>query len=545
MSERRALYERLTAPGGEFELTTNALGLLVFRHAPRTLTAVWQAARSPLPYVCYEETTLTFDDVYQRGCSVAHSLVARFGVRPGYRVAVSMRNRPEYFVSVCAIHLAGAVAVLCNAMWAAPELAYALRDSGAVVLIADGERAAHAHSEAVPVPVVEVDAGWDALLAGAPAPAAPGPVTWGPEDNAILLYTSGSTGHPKGVMCTHHNVLHALEVRALGARMEELLAGVPATAGGGGGGVSLLGVPLFHVMGCHLLMLLSLRTRTKVVMMHKWDPMRAVQLIRAHGVQTFYAPPTMTGDLARALVGNPCPSLVSVGGGGSLRTPEQVRALHALGLVTSIGWGMTETNVLGTAHSGASYVERPTSCGVASPTLELRIVADDGRVVGPRERGELQARGASVIRSYWRRPDADAQCFTHDGWLRTGDLAEVDHEGYFFIVGRIKELIIRGGENVGVGAVENALEQHPNVVEAVAYGMPDARLGEEVAATLFVRDPMTREAMDDWLRHRVASFERPRHIFFSAHPLPRLASGKVHKQRVRQDAMAALAKAKL
>jgi long-chain acyl-CoA synthetase len=200
---------------------------------------------------------------------------------------------------------------------------------------------------------------------------------------------------------------------------------------------------------------------------------------------------------------------------------------------------MTETNAIGTGIAGRDYLEHPESSGRCSAVLDLRIVDEQGRTLPPGERGELQVRGTSVIRGYWNRPDANAETFV-DGWLRTGDVAYLDDEGFLYIVDRIKDLVIRGGENIGCGAVEAALLEHPDVLEASVYGVPDERLGEEVGATLYTKQPLSEDALRDFLKPRLAGFEIPRYLRFSDTPLPRTASGKILKRQLRDEAAGAL-----
>ena len=204
------------------------------------------------------------------------------------------------------------------------------------------------------------------------------------------------------------------------------------------------------------------------------------------------------------------------------------------------GWGMTETNSIGTGIGGPEYLQWPTSSGRGAPVLDLRVVGEDDRPLGPGERGELQVRGTSVCRGYWNRPDANAAAFTADGWLRTGDVAYLDEEGLLFIVDRIKDLVIRGGENIGCGQVEAAILEHPDAIEAAVYAVPDERLGEEVGATVYATEPLDPEALRAFLADHLARFEIPRYVTLTTEPLPRTASGKILKRTIREAAVAAL-----
>jgi long-chain acyl-CoA synthetase len=205
---------------------------------------------------------------------------------------------------------------------------------------------------------------------------------------------------------------------------------------------------------------------------------------------------------------------------------------------------MTETNAIGAGIIGPDYLDHPESSGRSSAVLDLRIVDDAGEELPVGERGELQVRGTSVVRGYWNRPDADAETFDGE-WLRTGDVAYLDDEGFLYIVDRIKDLVIRGGENIGCGTVEAALLEHPDVIEASVYGVPDERLGEEVGATVYAQGSLSGEELREFLKPRLARFEIPRYVLVSDRPLPRTASGKIFKRQLRADALSALATAPL
>jgi len=205
----------------------------------------------------------------------------------------------------------------------------------------------------------------------------------------------------------------------------------------------------------------------------------------------------------------------------------------------STGWGMTETNAIGTGIGGDEYLNRPTSSGRCSAVLDIEIVDEQGRALAAGERGELRIRGASIIKGYWDRPDANAEAF--DGhWLKTGDVAYLDSEGYLFIVDRIKDLVIRGGENIGCAEVEGALLAQPNIIEASVYAVPDPRLGEEVGATLYVEGSVSETALKTVLAEQIAKFKVPRYFQIQHSPLPRIASGKINKRQLRADALKAL-----
>ena len=276
--------------------------------------------------------------------------------------------------------------------------------------------------------------------------------------------------------------------------------------------------------------------------MYKWDPGQGAALIERERITSFVAPAAMTGDLVREArrTDRDLTSLAVVGGGGAPRAPEQVKQIDiALAAAPATGWGMTETNAIGTGIGGPDYLERPASSGRAAAVLDLKVVDESGDALSAGERGELMVRGASLFSGYWNQPELNAAIF-EDGWFRTGDVAYLDDEGYLFIVDRLKDLIIRGGENIGCGHVEAALLTHPDVWEAAAYAVPDERLGEEVGATVFADPSLNVEALRHFLADQLARFEIPRYITVTAEPLPRTAPGKVLKRQLRDEAVALL-----
>ncbi len=544
----------LTGPGGSYELEVVAAHGRTFRAiktAPQSLRALYAETASDRPFIAYEGEQLTFAEAWREASRIGHLLVHRFGVEPGDRVAISMRNYLEWVLAFTAITSIGAIAVAMNALWQSEEMEFGLRDSGAKVLFADQERLDRLEKcSAIPgLAVVAVRAerltagamALDALLKETGAAAMP-EVGVKPDHPATIFYTSGSMGHPKGVVSTHRNILAAVLSWELDRRIGELVMGLtppppaiqPAT---------LLGVPLFHVTGSHAVFLSCYRGQRRLVSMYKWDAERAAAMIARDRITSFIGPAAMTGDLVRvAKSGNhDLRSLVMVGGGGAPRAPEQVRQIGASfgGAMPNTGWGMTETNAIGTGIGGEEYLARPASSGRCSLLLDIKVVDDAGNALPPGERGELLVRGGSVFVGYWNQPELNAQIF-EDGWFRTGDVALIDKEGYLFIVDRLKDLIIRGGENIGCGQVEAALLLHPDVREAAVYAVPDERLGEEVAATIYTAKPLEPDALKAFLSAHLARFEVPRYIWTADAPLPRTPSGKIHKRQIRAEALAAL-----
>jgi long-chain acyl-CoA synthetase len=550
LSRAEALAQ-LTRPGEPYALETRVRDSYperIFTSAPRSLRALFEETASDLPFFAYEDERLTFAEAWTAAGRLGHGLVHQYGVAKGDRVAISMRNYPEWIIAFTAITAIGAIAVAMNAHWRPDEIAFALKDSGAKVLFADRERLERLAliTEPLDLVVIGVRAGdhpgaanYDQILAAAGEALIPD-VAIDPDDLAIMLYTSGSTGNPKGVPSTHRNVLSALLSWELDVAAGVLMSGAPAVTPPEQPGV-LLAIPLFHVTGSHAVYLASYRAQRRVVSMYKWDPAKAAELIERERITSLVAPSAVTGDLVRVAreTGRSLETLAVIGGGGAPRPAEQVRQIDAVfaNAMPATGWGMTETNAIGVGISGPDYLGRPLSSGRCSAVLDLKIIGPEARALPAGGRGELLVRGASVFPGYWNRPDANLQAFT-DGWFHTGDVAYIDDEGFVFIVDRIKDIIIRGGENIGCGRVEDALLAYPDVFEAAVFGVPEARLGEEVGAAIYASPDLDEAALRAFLSERLAGFEVPRYIFVREAPLPRTASGKILKRELRKEALA-------
>ena len=555
---RDEVLTELTGPGQDHELIPGSVfgrPCLRFKNAPPTLRDLFSDTQSDELFLVYENERLTFNETYKRASELAMLMVEKYHIQPGERVAISMRNYPEWILAFMATTSIGAIAVAMNALWQPDEMAYGLNDSGAKLLFADAERmqrlaevrdqvaietiavrtAGDAHSVALDDLLQELRASGRPIAMPTQAPQ--------PEDDATLLYTSGSTGHPKGVASCHVNIISALMSWELDQLTGAKLLGddlpvpehPPAT---------LLAVPLFHATGSHAVYLASYRHQRKLVSMYKWDAAEAAELIEKERITSFIAPAAMTGDLVNeaSRTNRDLSSLATVGGGGAPRAPEQVRNIEATfaKALPSTGWGMTETNAIGTGIGGMDYLDRPASSGRCSAVLELKVIDAQGNALPAGERGELIIRGTSVFRGYWNRPDANADTFVDESWMRTGDVAYLDADGYLFIVDRIKDLVIRGGENIGCGEVEAALLEHPLIQEASVYAIPDERLGEAVGATIYAEASVDETDLNTFLASRLAKFKIPAYLWQSEAPLPRTASGKILKRQLREESIKSL-----
>jgi long-chain acyl-CoA synthetase len=541
----------VTGPGQVFELEeVDVLGnpTMVFKNAPKTLRDFIASARTrgDADFLVYEDERWSFDLVMQHVDALGAALVERFGVQKGDRVAIGMRNYPEWVISWAAVISIGAISVSLNAWWTEDELDFALEDSGAKVLIADVERAKVAAKSAdrlgcrvvvVRGDVPNADRYEDVVVLGATPPA----IDIAPDDDATILYTSGTTGRPKGAVSTHRAICNSITGFAARAAVERMRYPGSGRNEPGGDPLSfILIVPLFHVTGGVPVMLTCFGTGLKLVMMHKWEPVRALELIERERITNFVGVPTQSWDLMESprFADFDTSSLLSVGGGGAPAPPKLVNRV-ATGFkkaAPGIGYGMTETNAYGPGNSGKDYVEHPSSTGRAAPGQLIAIRDEDGNDLPTGQRGEIWFKGPSLIRGYWNRPDATAETIV-DGWLRSGDLGRLDDEGFLYIEDRAKDMILRAGENVYCAEVEAAIYEHPAVYEAAVFGVPHERLGEEVAAVICLRDDATLDAaaLQQHVRERLAAFKVPTQIVFTTEQLPRNPAGKILKRELRDS----------
>jgi long-chain acyl-CoA synthetase len=559
-------HARMTAPGSPLEveeIEIHGVRTKVWKNQPATIRAVLEhaAAYADREFLVYEEERITYGAFLRAVAAFARELAAQ-GVKPGDRVAIIMRNVPEWPVAFYAAGVIGAIVTPLNAWWTGPELEFGLADSGAKIAVVDHERYERIADEVGACP--ELQRIYVCRATGAPGHPLATELksllgdsrTWGelPEqdwpdvpmaadDPATLFYTSGTTGHPKGVLSSHRGFnSNIFTLMASGAR-PFLRRGQepPAPDRKAPQRVSLLAVPLFHAAGCQAALNCAVFGGAKLVMMRKWDPVNAYALIereritQAGGVTT----------IAWQLVEHPArgdydlSSLELVNYGGAPCPPELLRRLKAAmpKVGARQGWGMTETNGTVVSNTGEDFLNRPESCGVAAATAELEIRdPEDGITLLPVGAvGEIWSKGPMNAIGYWNRPEATAETFV-DGWVRTGDLGRLDEEGFCYIVDRAKDMLIRGGENISCLEVEDALYTHPAVVDAAVIGVPHPVLGEEPAAAVTLK-PGTRATEAELRAHvaqRLAAFKVPVSVRFLGEGLPRNASGKVLKGELRK-----------
>jgi long-chain acyl-CoA synthetase len=528
-----------------------------FANAPADLVQLLQAGRAhgSATFIVYEGRALSFDDFFHQVDVLGSQLQSNFGLGKGDRMAIAMRNSPEWAIAFVAAALCGAVIVPLNSWGKTDELLYGLDDCGASILVCDSQRFALIETSmddtALQVIVVEpanepqqenVNS-FDAVLARGQA-AAFEIAEVDANDPAIIIYTSGSTGFPKGAVQRHVSVSQALMNMYFLGMLTQSLEGPRELRGGAEQETPLLTVPLFHGTGLVSGLLMPLQLGQKVVMMYKWDTEGALKLIEQEKITGLTSVPAVLQELFT----HPdydkydTSSLFRVGAAGAA-TPEGLPELieSKIDKVSrSAGWGMTETMSVGATQSGEIYNLNPAASGIQSPLVELRFVGSDGQSVPEGEIGEIQIRGITVCAGYWRRPEASEE-ITDGSWMKTGDLGRLDDDGFLHITGRIKEIVIRGGENIYPGEIENVAYGLEPVQEVVVFGVPDAAMGEEMVMVAYAK-PSAAVSADDLRAHiaaRLAAYKVPKTIELVNEPLPQNASGKLFKRKIRDEYIAA------
>lgn len=572
IEEYQQAWDELTAPGAQFATTTidvRGVPIKVFESALPSMRTVWELARGygDRDYVVYEDERFTFAESDAIIRALAARLVEVHGVQPGDRVALAMRNYPEWVFGYWATISIGAAVVGMNAWWTTEEMKFGLSDSEPKVLIADGERVERVlpvldelRAEApLALMTVRYDGElpdgaerWDDVIDPAAAPADLADVDIDPDDDACIFYTSGTTGFPKGAQLTHrgsvHNLLNIVFMTTVAGLASAKAGDVPPPAPTDENGqpkqaVFMAPTPLFHVTANNCLLHPATIAGGRIVFTYKWDAGRALELIEREGVTNFSGVPTMS----REMLMHPdwekrdTSTLAGMGGGGAPLQPDLVDKIDKslAGGAPSTGYGLTETHGIVTANSGGLYVAKPASCGRVVPTLEARLVDESDNEAPPGQPGELCVRGAIVIKGYLNRPDATADSI-RDGWFHTGDVATIDDDGFVFIVDRIKDMVLRGGENVYCSEVEAAIYELDGVAEVAVFGVPDDRLGEIVGAAVVLSPgaSLTEEQLLAGLGEHLAKFKIPERVWFLNDSLPRNANGKFVKRDLKESLLA-------
>jgi acyl-CoA synthetase (AMP-forming)/AMP-acid ligase II len=541
-----AVLAAVTGPGGRIVLGADDQGRAIVTNFPATLPSFFKAfctLNGAVEAVVAGDERLTFADLDRWSDKVALAIVAR-GVTKGERVAIAMRNCPAWIASYMGAVKAGAIATLVNGWWQADELAHALALTEPRLVIADAPRSARIASlggeyDLVTLPVEQhLEGALTPLLEGGSGGAALPEIQ--PEDDATILFTSGSTGEAKGAVSTHRAVTTGVYAYATSLiTMLGLLesAGTPPP----NPPRTLVNVPLFHVTGEVPVLLNSFVIARGMVLMPKWDAVEALRLIEAEKITYFVGVPTMSLEL----MNHPdhdkydTSTLTDIAAGGAARPVSHVERLQEAfpNSQPALGYGLTETNAVGCGNFWSNYAAKPASTGRAQkPFVEIAILgAGDAHLPGG-ERGEIAIRSAANIRGYWRNELATAAAFTGDGFIKTGDIGYLDEDGYLFIVDRKKDIIIRGGENISAAEVEAAVYACEGVGEAAVFGVPDERLGEVAVAIVRPREDcaLSEEELRAFLATRLAAFKIPAQFHFASEPLPRLGTGKIDRVALKQ-----------
>jgi acyl-CoA synthetase (AMP-forming)/AMP-acid ligase II len=557
MPELKSAYDQaiaqLSGPGAPFETareTINGVEYTVCTQALPNLRAVFaQAAEfGDKEFLIYEGERWTFDDMLQQAASFGHQLVHKSGIEKGDRVAIAMRNYPEWMSAFIGITSVGAVAVPLNSWGQARELEYAIKDADASLVFCDQQRLDLIADklEEMQLPVVlarpereQQPANTETVaqyIAGAETAALP-EIDIDSQDLAMMLYTSGTTGAPKGAISTHYAICQAIanfECSAMASAMINPEA-IGHMLESGFEPTQMLAVPLFHVSGCHAVFLTAFKAGRKVVMMYKWDTGKALELIAQERVTILSAAPTMVMQLLESPQYDQADtsSLFGLGSGGAATPPRASRLMEEKVPrgYPGTGWGLTESNAIGASFTGQPFKNKPASAGFPQLTAEISVRDESGRALPQGATGELWIKSPSLIREYWHRPDANAKDFS-EGWFNSGDIGYFDEDGYLFLSDRAKDMVIRGGENIYPAEIEGALFDHPDVEEVAAFGVPDEKLGEQLAVAVVPRAgaSLSEEDIRSYAGEHLARFKVPHYVWIRDEELPRNASGKVLKK---------------
>jgi long-chain acyl-CoA synthetase len=554
----------MTRPGSPFEMEEaliRGVKTRVWKHAPPTLREVFLQGRThgDKIFLVYENDRASFDAFSKAALAIAEELVKQ-GVKKGDRVVLAMRNLPEWPVIFFGALLVGAIATPLNAWWTGTELEYGLKDSGAKIAFVDAERleriiehlpncpalekiyVARSAEEITHPRVVQLETvigavnDWHQLLDRTLSD-----VALAPDDDATIFYTSGTTGKPKGALGTHRNATSTVTAATFSPARNFIRRGEmpPAPDPKAPQKANLLAVPFFHTTGCHAVLCPALFNGIKLVLLRRWDPELALQMIERERVTSTGGVPTIAWQLIEhpARKKYDLSSLEAISYGGAPAASELVRRIRQVfpKSVPGLGWGMTETSATFTHNGGEDYEHRPESSGPALPVCEMKIVGETGETLPTNALGELWAKGPNVVKGYWNNPAATAETFV-DGWLKTGDIAKIDEEGFCYIVDRKKDMLLRGGENIYCIEVEDVLYQHPAVMDAAVVGIAHRILGEEPGAVVTLKPDTaaSEEELRAFVAERLAAFKVPMRIMFWPEMLPRNPSGKILKTELKK-----------
>jgi long-chain acyl-CoA synthetase len=572
---RRQIIDGLTGPGAAFEVgIENVFGAptKVYRRRPRSLRDLFgqgATGAADLEHVVHGSRRWTFREFAETTNRLSAGLLAQCALQPGDRVAIVAANSAEWMMTFWATVNVGAIAVGVNGWWKRDEILYALRDSGASVLVADEPRL-----DRIAADLDELDqlrgvyliggdtikvgnvrnsksrygngrvSSFDALTVRPFGDASDLPdisaALIDEDDPAIILYTSGTTGRSKGAVSTHRSMIANVQNTQLNAAITR--ARIGTAVGVHGQSTMLLTSPMFHVSGCHSGLVVGMASTAKVVMpVGRADATTILQLIQDERVTTWPTVPTLAWRVAEHPGRHDfdTSSLTAVAYGGSPSAAELQRRVEETfpsnGSTVRNAYGLTESSSVAAVIEGQDLIDHPTSVGMPMPVVDVQITDESGAALPPNHSGEIWLRGATIMAGYWNNATATAEALTPDRWLRTGDVGMIDDDGYLYIVDRLKDVIIRGGENIYCVEIENRLVEHPAVLDAAVVGVPHPTLGEEVMAIVQIANGIDLEAQEvqQWVAETLADFKVPRYVRTAVEPLPRNASGKLLKNVLR------------
>jgi acyl-CoA synthetase (AMP-forming)/AMP-acid ligase II len=553
---------QLQAPGAAFEIEeiqVNGISCRVFRRAPATLNAIFAGAQqfSEREFIVYNDVRMSYGEAFAKAAALAAAIAKQIEVKKGTHIALVMHNRPEWIIGFIAIASLGATAVLVNSRGTASELHAALDTSASELIIADEGRALLLDAQQRPMIVVpserhsRFNTAWLAFSTAI--------ADWqtsklqlaevSPEDDAVVMFTSGTTGGAKAALLSHRNVLAGLmniqySMAVVGTQVAAQYGIDLATLSAMRPPAALLVFPLFHSSGCYSVLLANVLIGGKIVILPKWNAEHALDLIEGERIAGFAGSPTMWWDMLQIdRSQRDTSSIFSIGIGGQAlhkKLLQEIAAAFPQAMV-GVGYGMTETNGTICQLVGPALLERPSASGRILPTAEVKIMRDDGTPAAVDESGEVWVRGAMVMQGYCNNPTATAQALRADGWLQTGDLARIDSDGYLHIVDRKKHIVISGGENISCTEVEAAALEFDGVAHAVALGLADERLGERLVLVIVAQRAIDDDELKKHIGARLAIYKTPRQII-RVDALPYNALGKVNRALLLQQVIDLLGK---
>ena len=549
----RTAWQQLTAAGAPFEVVTPADGApRYFRQTARTLQEVIDAGRvhGEREFLVWQDQRLSFADYFDQVDRLAGQLIARFGLQPGERVAIAMRNQPAWLVAFAAIQRCGAVCVPLNSWGLRDELLHGLEDSGAGLLLCDESRLTLLRDDLTARQRTTIVVGMTSVaglpdycfryedLLAAEALVVPA-VRVEPHAPAMILYTSGTTSRAKGALSSHRAVCQALAALDFQSAFCALSSPqrIARVIDSGFAPTSLMAVPLFHVSGLHAQFLSALRSGRRLVLMYKWDVERAIDLIRDERCTQFNGAPVMMQQLFASprFGGADTASLFGLGLGGGASSAALLgdMARRKPDVIGGSGYGLTESNGIGAAIGGDPFLYKPASCGWPLPIVDVRIGDSPVQPVPDGQPGLIWLHSPTLMSGYWNQPVASAETLC-DGWLNTGDIGYLDDEGFLCISGRVKELINRGGEKISAAEIEACISEMPGVEDAAVFAVPDPLLGEAVALVIQGEHPPSVQDAQLFIAARLAGYKVPAHVYRVTEALPRNATGKVLKAELKQ-----------